>query len=208
MSLKEINGLAPAPGARLLGEVITWSCSGVRATHRELVAALRACGLDERAARGLAPRHAFARACKKLSERRVIRQLAESASAITFQFTRESREAGRFAYELEALLSLDKRTGEVSCDRPELAERARSLLAECLEARSGADVTRLIQRLFEREADLFPIRDRGGCYFCPAEHKAFLERVDRLVSALGGRLGRFPVPAGTPRASALESVGK
>ena len=96
-------------------------------------------------------------------------------------------------------MSLDKQTGEVRCDAPELAERAQALLAECLEARSGADVTRLIQRLFEREADLFPIRDRGGCYFCPAEHKAFLERVDRLVSSLGGRLGRFPVPAGTPQ---------
>jgi hypothetical protein len=198
LSARANGPFAAAPGTKLLGEVITWSCSGVAVRHADLVAALRGAGLDESVARELAPRNAFARACKRLSERRVIRQLSESAAVIMFQFTRESREEGRFAYELEALLTLDKQTGEVSCDRPELAERAQALLAECLEARGGADVTRLIQRLFEREADLFPIRDRGGCYFCPAEHAGFLDRVDRLVSSLGGRLGRFPVPAGTP----------
>ena len=33
------------------------------------------------------------------------------------------------------------------------------------DARTGSDVTRGVQRLFERRADLFPIRESGGVYF-------------------------------------------
>jgi hypothetical protein len=99
---------------------------------------------------------------------------------------------------MEALLTLDKATGAVSCPLPELATQAQARLDECVEARSGADVTRVIQRLFEREADLFAIRDKGGCYFVPARHSAFLGRVAVFVAGVGGSLRRFPVPAGTP----------
>jgi hypothetical protein len=186
-----------APGTRLLGEVITWSCCGVRVRHSDLVAALREACLDESAARDLAPRHAFARACRTLSQRRIIRPVGEDARCIRFQFTSEQLEGGRFRYELEAVLSLDKATGAVSCDAPQLAALAQARLDECLACRTAGDITRLLQRLFERNADLFPIRDRGGCYFCPAEHAAFLDKVDGLVGRLGGGLRRFPVPAGT-----------
>src|SRR5262249_43472245 len=85
-----------------------------------------------------------------------------------------------------------------TCDRPGLAALAQGALDECLAARTGADVTRVIQRLFERQADLFPIRERGGCYFVPREHTPFLDRVDGFVRRLNGSLRRFPVPAGTP----------
>jgi hypothetical protein len=55
----------------------------------------------------------------------------------------------------------------------------------------------MLQRLFERNADLFPIREKGGCYFVPQEHSAFLDKVGRFLAGLGGALRRFPVPAGT-----------
>jgi hypothetical protein len=188
---------AVAPGVRLLGEVIAWGCPGVKVRHKDLVAALREAGLDESAARGLAPRHAFARACRQLSERRIIRQVGEDARSIWFQFTSEQLEEGRFRYDLEAVLSLEKATGAVSCDLPQLAALAQARLDDCLSCRNGGDVTRMLQRLFERNADLFPIRDKGGCYFCPAEHSGFLDRIDRFVAGLGGVLRRFPVSAGT-----------
>jgi hypothetical protein len=190
---------AVAPGMRLLGEVIAWGCPGVKVRHKDLVNALREAGLDESAARGLAPRHAFARACRQLSERRIIRPVGEDARSIRFQFTSEQLEGGRFRYDLEAVLALEKASGRVTCDLPELAALAQARLDDCLSCRNGGDVTRLLQRLFERNADLFPIRDKGGCYFCPAEHSAFLDKVDRFVTGLGGALRRFPVPAGTAR---------
>jgi hypothetical protein len=198
-SARPANGLAVEPGTRLLGEIITWSASGVRVSHLALVEALRDSGLDEGVARELAPRHAFARACKKLSEARIIRPVSEDAHAIRFQFTAERREEGRYTYELETLLTLDKASGRVSCDLPGLATLAQEELDRCIAERTGGDVTRVVQRLFERQADLFPIREQGGAYFVPAEHTPFLEKVEGFLSKLNGRINRFPVPAGTPQ---------
>lgn len=188
---------AVTPEMKLLGEIITWSCSGVTVKHTDLINALRDAALDETVARELAPRHAFARACKKLSERRIIRPVSEDQHCIRFQFTQESKVGDRFEYKLETLLTLEKATGKVRCDLPGLATLAQEHLDECIAVRTGADVTRTIQRLFERNADLFPIREKGGCYFCPAEHAFFLDKIDRFLKGLNGNLRRFPVPAGT-----------
>ncbi|MBP3956876.1 hypothetical protein J8F10_16515 [Gemmata sp. G18] len=187
----------PAPGARLLGEIIAWACPGLAVPHAALVGALGASGLDPGVARELAPRHAFARACKKLSDRRIIRPVAEDPTTITFQFTHESRAGDRFEYVLETMLALDKRTGSVSCALPGLAALAQEELDRCIAVRTGSDVTRVIQKLFERQADLFPIRPSGGTYFVPHRHAAFTDRIQELLNRVGGRLLRFPVPAGT-----------
>ncbi len=89
------------PGTSLLGEIIAWTANGTAIGHPDLIAALRSVDLDESVARELAPRHAFARACKRLSEQRIIRQVAEDSKIITFQFTAEQREGDHFRYELE-----------------------------------------------------------------------------------------------------------
>ena len=186
-----------AAGTRLLGEVISWTCSGVAVTHAALVAALKDAGLDESVARELAPKHAFSRACKKLCDRRIIRQVAEDEATVKFQFTQESRDGDRYEYALETMLALDKRTGRVTCDLPGLATLAQEELDRATDARSGGDVTRVIQKLFERAADLFPTRPQGGCYFTPIRHAAFVDRVQGMLGRLNGQILRFPVPAGT-----------
>ena len=193
---------APLPisvgtGTRLLGEVIAWACPGLAVPHTLLVAALEAAELDPGVARELAPRHAFARACRVLSDRRIIRPVAEDATTIKFQFTAESREGDRFEYTLETMLTLDKQTGEVACELPGLATLAQEELDRCVAVRTGSDVTRVIQKLFERQADLFPIRPQGGTYFTPVRHVEFVDKVQDLLNRVGGRLLRFPVPAGT-----------
>jgi hypothetical protein len=198
MPATEANGLYPvAPGTRLLGEVIAWTCSGVAVRHIDLVEALRASLLDESVARELAPRHAFTRACKRLSDARIIRQVGEDERSLKFQFTQESRHGDRFTYDFETLLSLDKKTGLVTCDLPGLATLAQEELDRCIAARTGADVTRVVQKLFERHADLFPVRPQGGAYFCPQRHAAFVDKVQSFLGVLNGQVLRFPVPAGT-----------
>ena len=188
---------AVAAGTALLGEVITWTCSGVAVRHLDLLDALSACGLDVSVARELAPRHAFTRACKKLSDQRIIRQVAEDDTHVRFQFTQESRHGDRFEYELETVLALDKKTGAVTCDLPGLATLAQEEVDRCVAHRTGGDVTRIVQRLFDRTADLFAIRPAGGAYFVPARHAAFVDRVQALLGKLNGQVLRFPVPAGT-----------
>jgi hypothetical protein len=184
-------------GTRLLGEVLAWACPGVSVTHSALVRALEDAELDPGVARELAPRHAFSRACRKLSDQRIIRPVAEDATSIKFQFTSESRREDRIEYTLETMLTLDKQTGTVSCELPGLATLAQEELDRCIAARTGSDITRVVQKLFERQADLFPIRPAGGCYFVPVRHCAFVDKVQDLLNRVGGRLLRFPVPAGT-----------
>src|SRR6187551_2981247 len=112
----------PIPGrTRLLGEVITWTCPGLSVPHMALVEALSSSDLDPAVARELAPRHAFSRACRRLSDRRIIRLVAEDATTLTFQFTAESRAGDRYEYVMETLLKLEKQTGTVSCELPALA---------------------------------------------------------------------------------------
>jgi hypothetical protein len=199
---------AVAAGTRLLGEVISWTCSGVSVTHAALVAALEDAGLDPAGARELAPKHAFTRACKRLSDQRIIRQVAEDEATVKFQFTSETRSSDRIEYELETMLTLDKRTGTVSCELPGLATLAQEELDRAMESRSGADVTRVIQKLFQTHADLFPVRPQGGVYFVPERHTTFVDKVQAMLGRLNGQILRFPVPAGLPEGdrSVKESV--
>ena len=95
------------------------------------------------------------------------------------------------------MLTLDKKTGAVTCDLPGLATIAQEELDRCVAVRTGADLTRVIQKLFDRHADLFPIRPQGGCYFVPDRHTAFVDKVQAMLGRLNGQILRFPVPAGT-----------
>ncbi len=187
----------PLLGSALLGEVISWNCPRLKVGHLDLIDALRSAGLEESVARELAPRHAFTRACKRLSEARIIRQVSEDAASITFQFTAEHKDGDRFEYDFETLLTLEKATGRVTCPLAGLATLAQEELDRCIAVRTGADVTRIVQRLFERQADLFPVRDAGGVYFVPRQHVGFVDRIQRFLGGINGRLARFPVPAGT-----------
>src|SRR3978361_996515 len=95
--------LVPVPvgtGTRLLGEVIAWACPGLALPPPARWARLEAADLDPGVARELAPRHAFSRACKRLSDQRIIRPVSEDAATVKFQFTQESREGDRYEYRL------------------------------------------------------------------------------------------------------------
>lgn len=186
---------APA-GGKMLGEIVTWTVSG-GVSFAGLTASLRSNGLDEKAAREMAPRHAFTRACSKLSDQRIIRRTDEDAETITFQFTRESKVGDQYQYDYETKLVLNKQTGDVTCEKAELAAAARVAIDEQIANRTAGDVTTVIQKLFDKHADLFRIREQGGCYFVPDRFADFLTKIEGFVTGVNGTLRRFPVPAGT-----------
>lgn len=186
-----------APGAELHGEIITWSMGGVAVTLGELRAALEANGLTTAVVRDMLPRHAFSRACRKLADRRIIRRVDEDEQVIHFQFTQEVRVGDGYEYNRETILTLSKADGAITCDLEALAVAAEEALDAAMGVRTASDVTQAIQRLFAREADLFSIREQGGCYFVPQRHAEFVARIEGFVARLGGRIGRFPVPKGT-----------
>ena len=185
-----------------LGEIITWRLRGISIRHLDLIAALDKAGLDSHVARELAPRNAFLRACSKLDRDRVIRKVEEDPLVVVFQFTRQTLAGGKFEYEMETLLRLDKHSGHITCDHHELEALARDALDVALESRTTMDVSRIVQRIFQRHGDLFPIRESGGVYFVPDLHKSLTDRVEKFLAGLGGSLLRFPVPKGSARGDA------
>lgn len=185
-------------GFRLLGEIITWRVGMGGVKHVDLVQALKDAGLNEKVARELLPRHAFTRAARKLSEDRVIDPVNENDDSIRFQFTKRFMEENEWKYTTECYLELDKQLGKVTCKtNPDLEAKAQQLLDEAMENRTTADVSKIIQKLFDAEADLFPIRDQGGVYFVPDQFSGFTEKIETFLGKLGGRVSRFPVPADT-----------
>ncbi|MCY2972124.1 MAG: hypothetical protein NTZ30_15825 [Planctomycetota bacterium] len=184
---------------KMLGEIITWKIPRVAISHADLITGLMASDLDCDVVKEIAPRNAFARACSKLDNERIIRKVAEDHATISFQFTREALEDGKFNYHFESLLFLDKHSGNITSENLELEQLAKVEFGRCMAARTANDVTRLVQRLFERHADLFSIRDQGGVYFVPELHHDFITKVERFVRNIGGSLQRFPIPAGSPQ---------
>lgn len=183
---------------KLLGEIITWSAGDGEHLHKDVIAALTGAGLDAKAAREILPRHAFTRAAKKLTEERVIDQVRESGDVIKFQLTRRQMSGDEWKYAKECVLLLNKTTGKIECTaNPALEAAAQKELDRCIEARGSSDITKIIQRLFENEADLFPIRDQGGVYFVPQAYAGFIGKVEAFLTGLRGRVNRFPVPADT-----------
>jgi len=188
-------------GMQLLGEVITWRSAGPH-THAAVVAALSAAGLDPKVARERLPRHAFSRACRRLADERVIDELRDDKDELTFQFSRrhlvkDAAGEEEIAYRKEVKVVLNKTTGVIACPDPAVRERAQAELDRCLAERTAGDLTNIVQRLFERHADLVPVRDQGGVYFVPQEHAGFVAQVRAFLEKLGGGVRSFPVPAGT-----------
>jgi hypothetical protein len=189
-------------GIRLLGEVVCWNTSGKSHPLHAVVAALKNNGLDDKVARAFMPQHAFTRAMKKLEDDRVIRAVNQDKDSIRFQFTRmlleDKKGEKAWTFKTECFLELDKQTGKVSCPTsPDLETRAQELVDHALEARTSADITKMIQKLFEQQADLFPVRDQGGVYFVPDKFSEFTGKIETFLATLGGSLTRFPVPVGT-----------
>jgi len=168
-----------------------------------LAAPLEAAALPTADAAELRAQTAFSRAVKELREGRTIDRVArdKNTGVITFQFTRKHPDEAElqidFAY--EALCHLDTEYGTITCeDSPTIEAHAREMFKHAMAHRNTSDVTRLVQKMFQTHADLYAINPKKGvAYFVPQAHADFSAKVEEFLSALGGRLFRFPVPKGT-----------
>lgn len=191
----------------LLGEVIAWRLPrNVLTTKNDLIAALSAAGLETKLARDLCLRHAFVRACRKLEAQRIIRKVEENRDRLVFQFTREhlDLQLRRMDYQFDAIVELQKGSGDVHCTDPNLEALAKSELAIALEERRTSDVTRILMSIFRKEAHIAPIK--GGVFFVPQQHADLIAKVADFCTHLQGHLGRLPVPADTPQGDATVQV--
>ena len=197
---RSVRELQVSPATELVGEIVTWDVGSAKGiTYSDVMNALSASGLDPDSASELSPRNAFSRACKELKKQRVIRKLDDQTDVIKFQFTTENLHQNKFEYDYEASLELNKHTGIIYCpESVDLAQHAQDLLNEALVNRTAADVTRLVQKLFGKNGDLFPINPhKGVAYFVPNQFKEFTSKIEQFMETLGGKIWRFPVPKGT-----------
>lgn len=189
----------------LLGEIVTWDMASSTCEYQKVIDSLNAAGLPTEVAKELQANTAFSRACKDLKKDRVIDKIKKrKGGVVTFQFTHKKVENDRLEHSYEAQMELDTDSGDLSCaEKPELAEEARKLFAFAMQTRNASDITRMVQKLFEQNADLYPINPRKGvAYFVPDQHSVFTEKVEKFLTSLGGRLSRFPVPKGTAAGNA------
>lgn len=175
------------------GQAVSWKTSGC--SYKELRKALEVAGLDVNRAKELLPRNAFARAAKKLQENRIIKKVKEEADYVYFQFTKEYATKERIDYSYEAIVRVDKKTGDVICfEDPALGIQAADLLDAEMETRNTGDITRLIQRIFEdQQGDLIALRDGGGFYFVPTAQVGLVDQVETLTKHIGGSVRRLSI---------------
>ena len=190
-------------GTELLGEVVCWSMGSTEVGFDRLVEALKESGLNEKDAPELNRKSAFSRAAKHLKNERVIDKVSATSEIIEFQLTAKRVTEGSVEYEEECKLLLDLNCDDIDtcitcAKRPELATEATMHIKQALATRTTSDVTRIVQRLFKNNADLFALDpQKGVAYFVPESHREFTEKVDDFLKRLGGKLCRMPVPKGT-----------
>lgn len=210
MSETEDAGSTVPPGSGVIGEVITWDIQGCTETVARLKSALELAGLDTDLIRPMAHSDGFRRAVKSLARDRIIRLVDESPDVVRFQFTAETKATDHLEYAMEAVVSLHKESGDIECPDLSIAARARQALDHELATRNGADISRLVRRLFEdkhrADLDLIPLRDAGSVYFVRAEGRALLDKIAVFLDSIGCRLNRFPVARSGDNQSVRDAV--
>lgn len=199
------------PRSDLHGEIVTWDTEGAKPVDVSVVrGALASAGLSEDEAGDLQARSGFSRACKDLKEGRLIRKVETNGRRITFQLTGEAVRQGKLDYQYECQIILDADSGQIECPESAAVETlARQLFAAALEERTSRDITAIVQRLFKKNAELYPINPRKGvAYFVPSAHFAFSDQVEAFLKSLGGTLGRFPVPKGSHGDASVQTALK
>ena len=180
------------------GTLVAWAASATPVRYAELQAALQEAGLDPTLAKAMAPRNAFSRAAKEMAHDRVIDKIddvdAEAKNQIKFQFTHKYLQQGELHYNKECNLYLHKESGEVDGDNAQLVAEAQRLVNEHLDKRLPADITRLVQKIFDvYKGDLVAIRKQGGVYYVPSTHHHLIEKVETMLNKIGGELLQFDV---------------
>ena len=202
---QDANPLAKIGPDHLLGEIVLWDIKAKGVPVLQIRDALLAAGLDPSDCPDLHCKDAFKRAMRELKKSRLVDEIEDTGSVISFQITHKEKTSSAVNFLVEDRLMLDASTGVVTspAGNSALAASATTMLTQASEVRSGPDLSRLITRMFWRKADLFPLsRKKGVAYFVPIMHQEYLDKIDSFLSIINAKLDRWPVPRGTERGNA------
>lgn len=176
-----------------LGTIVSFN-SPKQVSFEALKTGLDYADLDENLAREILPHNAFRRACRSLSKNRVIDVVKDEPDKMTFQFTKKEHQDNRVDFNHERDVVVDKKTGVVSTSSFEFEQQAQDLLNKELRTRHGADVTRLVHKVFDSKGgDLIKIRPQGGAYFVPQSHAHLVDKIRRFMEYIGGVLVSYEI---------------
>jgi len=182
------------------GEIVLWDLRTKEVELYHLRNAVIAAGIDDSCVRDLRPITAFKRAIAEYKRDHAIDKVRKQGSIYTFQFTKKELESAQMHYNYETVVRIDSEKGIISCVDNAIQLHASSRFSHCLTYRTTSDITTMIKRLYDENADLFPlIQDKGVAYFVPTLHRDFNDRIEQLLHAVGGHLIRFPVPKGNAK---------
>jgi hypothetical protein len=176
------------------GEIVTWNPpSSVQ--HSILRLALSNAGLDPDLSPPMQPKNGFKRATTAMKEGRIIREVDDDGSVMTFQFTKEflDTQQQEFEYSTECKMYLHKANGMIVCARQDMEDLAKEKFAEKMASRNASDVSRIVQALFKANGDLFPLRDSGGAYFVPAQHLPLVRKCAAFIKEIGGSMPSWEI---------------
>lgn len=199
-----------------LGEVVAWDVSVQGVPYEAVKQSLTVAGLDPALAIEIPPARALKRAVSKMRRERIISEVEDTPGRIVFQFGHvEKADAGsedkfqvQHDYKREGRVVLDKKTGDLDGDDPEMAQTIAQALDYETKTRKTSDVTSVAHKVFRKNADLFQLRRSGGCYFVPACHAGVVDAVQKFLNGVGTGLRRYPVAKGhlTGDASVRDAV--
>lgn len=201
---KNGNGVNGAVRPLASGEVVSWVTA--RASYSAVLAALKDAGLEESYARNLLPRQALLRAVNRLSNDGLVTDVIGEGSVVSVQLTNRRLDGGEVRYEKRTHVVIDLASGDITSPDPAAAAELRAMLDAATEERTGSDVSRIVMRVATSQGDIFPIRENGCVYFVPQACCEVADKIEKFLSAIGGRLDRFPVYPGDKADGAVSRV--
>lgn len=204
---------ANAAGVETIGEIVTWDVDPTKVRYSDILDALDNAELERSLAKPVRPYDAFKRAVKTLAGTdTIVRKVDECNDTIRFQVTREGREDDGLTYARDCHVVFHKISADLECVDHATLDKVREEMERCIENRTGADISRIVHRVFEdkrnAEIDLIPLRETGGVYFVRSEGNPFTDKVQTFMLGLLGRLNRFPIAKSYDNKSVRDAVAE
>ena len=191
----------------ILGRIVFWNIRNVALIQTELTQKLIEAGLSDSYAKEHNYRSAYLRALKSMEEQRLVRLVEETSLRSLYQFTQEVRigqkEEAELEYNKEAMITIDKVgysvhhdfSKAISCANSDIKNRVVELFEIEKKTFRSSDITRILQSIFTKQAEILPLREQGSIYFVPAFYSGLVESVKTLAGLIPGILFKtIPMP--------------
>jgi hypothetical protein len=203
----------------ILGHVCWWNLREVALTRSQLLGYFDQVGLDQKHVPKHNYRAALKRAFNALAEQQLIRPVSENADVLIFQFTAEiaagTEENPYLTYKPKVTVRVDKdayrvlenmkeaivevkdpNTDQVPPDVDAIKEQIANAFEREKDTYRSSDITRYLQNILSKEADIISLRPQGSIYFVPAIFTEVLNKLKSLVQLIGGvcAFESMPIP--------------